>query len=367
MSRYNFSLACKIDQLKIKYKSVIDGQVDDDPDKIANFLFYVIPFLAETRMVDHFDNRHNRTMQREKYLCGFKDCEAKKLSFVTKQVYIRHLITKHGLELPMNGDFLAPNANNASGVYGFRCLNCGARFNRKDKLKDHMTIYCTRPTKINDVYDDDDDDDDDDEEEDHVKDEQATSCCTSSQSAYEHDDHASELSSQSYRESQSIVDNDDDNDIYCIDDDDDDDDNAASDATVTDSYDEEEEEKEEKEGDDGFDEDEHARNYYDDQVDDELVDIVIKKKESTNGLLEKTFSSFSIKEENDNFEQEKSNEAGSANIKRTYSFASSQESGGITIAAAAKRVRRNYVLDDSDDEKLLVDYLNAFESERLLK
>lgn len=136
-------------KLELKYKSVLDGEVENDSEKIGNFVHFVLPYLNKQEKVVEVDKHSKRVYERMKFVCGFMCCRAKEQTFATKQVLIRHLRTLHADELPGNGDFLAPGDHSVSSGYRLVCTNCNLRFNRTDKLRDHKLRYCSRIININ--------------------------------------------------------------------------------------------------------------------------------------------------------------------------------------------------------------------------
>jgi hypothetical protein len=88
-----------------------------------NFLNFVVPSLASS-------SRHDNVV---KWKCMFTNCCQ---LFSTKQTLVRHLICKHGDQLPNDGIFLSPNSNYYKK---FECGFCSNNFFRRDHFNSHLT------------------------------------------------------------------------------------------------------------------------------------------------------------------------------------------------------------------------------------
>lgn len=129
--------------LKIKYKYILDGKVENDELKIHNLRTIVLPSIAEPIF--------NAESKKHHFLCKFVSCVQRQ--FATKQSLIRHIRTVHVAEIPGDGQYLAPNDSSIKPD-GYICGTCKRHFLRKDKYNDHLEQGCSaRPSTSTQLQD----------------------------------------------------------------------------------------------------------------------------------------------------------------------------------------------------------------------
>ena len=104
--------------------------LENDEVKISYFYETVLPSLATQAIVPNQNDLFKR------FVCLDERCIVTPISFSTKQSYIRHVIEKHGNNLPLYGDFLSNQTT--VGFKVFNCSKCKMNFNRKDHLDQHL-------------------------------------------------------------------------------------------------------------------------------------------------------------------------------------------------------------------------------------
>ena len=119
----------KTELLTMKYRNVLNGNLDENTEKIENFRKYVLPSLA-MNVVD--DNGLKR------YPCQFMECRNVARDYSTRTTLLNHLVEKHGHVLPNDGQFLLGNWNSDADPKTFLCMDCGLEFRREDKYRRHL-------------------------------------------------------------------------------------------------------------------------------------------------------------------------------------------------------------------------------------
>jgi hypothetical protein len=130
ISKENFKKSIEYQRLKSTIYSKNElFQIENDENKITYFYDYVLPSLS-TQVVSPGGCSAKR------WICFEEFCLEKQSSYASKQVFIRHIIEKHGHLLPGNGDFLSNQ--NTVGCRVFTCIHCKTSFNRKEHLVQHF-------------------------------------------------------------------------------------------------------------------------------------------------------------------------------------------------------------------------------------
>lgn len=146
MVRTKLSPEQELKNMKIKFKHVLDGEVENDKLKIENFRTIVLPSLAEPIIMN--DTR------KQVFVCKFDLCMERNQQFATKHSLIRHLRTVHANQIPGDGQYLAPKDTSISHD-GFICSTCKRHFLRKDKFQEHCDQGCSaKPTTSTQLRDD---------------------------------------------------------------------------------------------------------------------------------------------------------------------------------------------------------------------
>lgn len=114
---------------KETYSTEFLKEIEDDDRKINNFYQKVLPGLC--------------CKYKDKWACVFEPCRTKRVTYATKQTFLRHVQIFHKNSIPGGGLFLTPNSNYFSKHI---CQFCGSVFGRKDKLDFHLknTKTCSK-------------------------------------------------------------------------------------------------------------------------------------------------------------------------------------------------------------------------------
>ncbi|CAF1004499.1 unnamed protein product [Brachionus calyciflorus] len=124
------------DRLCNFYRPQLDKMVNVSLELKKNFYDFVIPSLAEPRIVKELSDL-------PRYFCLFQNCKSDGKSFASKQKYIQHLTIIHDQELPLGGSFISPN-DKSTKPGGFWCSKCGHHYCRRDHLQHHFksSVHC---------------------------------------------------------------------------------------------------------------------------------------------------------------------------------------------------------------------------------
>lgn len=91
----NLNYSIKLSSLENKYKSVLNGEIENNKEKIKNFKNYYIQSLAQAKKL--------RNINYLKYECLVYGCSK---YFLAKNLFIEHLISKHEELFPNNSETL---------------------------------------------------------------------------------------------------------------------------------------------------------------------------------------------------------------------------------------------------------------------
>ncbi len=115
------------DKLLKKYPSnFINCLPDTNLEKISNFYSYVVPSFLSISLPEN----------QSKWRCMFFYCRGMNVrNFSSKQTLVRHLVCKHGHELPDHGSFLSPNSDYFKPI---TCDICDCIYKRRDHYNNHL-------------------------------------------------------------------------------------------------------------------------------------------------------------------------------------------------------------------------------------